>query len=290
MRRFHHSRWPSRVNSACGRCRCRIRQGRQARCRASAKQRETSWEFQYAASLSANGDCDRVFLSVFDLFKIGIGPSSSHTMGPMTAARALSRRDRRRRLAAPGRRQGRPHRRQPARLARLYRHRPRHRPRRHPRPCRPDADDRRSRQGRRASSTTITAEKRISPPGHPSYRFDPATRSGARPQDAAAPATPTAWPSTPTMPATGCCSSASTIRSAAASSCPRRSCSGMKARGAPVKTEQVKVPYPFANAVEMLKMAAASGLSIAEMKRANEETHDVARRARRRPRRASGRR
>ena len=27
-----------------------------------------------------------LFLSVFDLFKIGIGPSSSHTMGPMTAA------------------------------------------------------------------------------------------------------------------------------------------------------------------------------------------------------------
>jgi L-serine dehydratase len=27
-----------------------------------------------------------VFLSVFDIFKIGIGPSSSHTMGPMTAA------------------------------------------------------------------------------------------------------------------------------------------------------------------------------------------------------------
>ena len=27
-----------------------------------------------------------MFLSVFDLFKIGIGPSSSHTMGPMVAA------------------------------------------------------------------------------------------------------------------------------------------------------------------------------------------------------------
>ena len=25
-------------------------------------------------------------LSVFDIFKIGVGPSSSHTMGPMTAA------------------------------------------------------------------------------------------------------------------------------------------------------------------------------------------------------------
>ncbi|RVP81425.1 serine dehydratase beta chain, partial [Sinorhizobium meliloti] len=27
-----------------------------------------------------------MFLSVFDVFKIGIGPSSSHTMGPMSAA------------------------------------------------------------------------------------------------------------------------------------------------------------------------------------------------------------
>lgn len=27
-----------------------------------------------------------MFLSVFDLIKIGIGPSSSHTMGPMLAA------------------------------------------------------------------------------------------------------------------------------------------------------------------------------------------------------------
>ena len=30
-------------------------------------------------------------VSVFDLFKIGIGPSSSHTMGPMTAARRFIR-------------------------------------------------------------------------------------------------------------------------------------------------------------------------------------------------------
>jgi L-serine dehydratase len=28
-----------------------------------------------------------MFLSVFDLFKIGLGPSSSHTVGPMVAAR-----------------------------------------------------------------------------------------------------------------------------------------------------------------------------------------------------------
>src|SRR3981081_2540837 len=29
-------------------------------------------------------------LSVFDIFKVGIGPSSSHTMGPMRAARGLA--------------------------------------------------------------------------------------------------------------------------------------------------------------------------------------------------------
>ena len=28
-----------------------------------------------------------MFLSVFDMFKVGIGPSSSHTMGPMVAAK-----------------------------------------------------------------------------------------------------------------------------------------------------------------------------------------------------------
>src|SRR6187399_3604293 len=31
-------------------------------------------------------------LSVFDLFKIGIGPSSSHTVGPMRAARLFAER------------------------------------------------------------------------------------------------------------------------------------------------------------------------------------------------------
>src|SRR5260370_1655942 len=32
----------------------------------------------------------RMSLSVFDIFKIGIGPSSSHTMGPMNAARGFA--------------------------------------------------------------------------------------------------------------------------------------------------------------------------------------------------------
>ena len=32
----------------------------------------------------------RMSLSVFDVFKVGIGPSSSHTMGPMNAARGFA--------------------------------------------------------------------------------------------------------------------------------------------------------------------------------------------------------
>jgi L-serine dehydratase len=31
-------------------------------------------------------------ISVFDIFKIGIGPSSSHTVGPMKAARQFASR------------------------------------------------------------------------------------------------------------------------------------------------------------------------------------------------------
>jgi len=44
-----------------------------------------------------------VFLSVFDIFKIGIGPSSSHTMGPMTAARRFLTEDIRALSPAPRR-------------------------------------------------------------------------------------------------------------------------------------------------------------------------------------------
>src|SRR5690606_34253434 len=47
----------------------------------------------------------------------------------------------------------------------------------------------------------------------------------------------------------------------------------LKAEG-PTRGEGEKgVPYPFGSAKQMLAMAARSGLSIAAMKRANEETH-----------------
>ena len=46
-----------------------------------------------AALLAGAIDAERAPrpLSVFDLMRIGIGPSSSHTVGPMRAGRAFSR-------------------------------------------------------------------------------------------------------------------------------------------------------------------------------------------------------
>ena len=67
---------------------------------------------------------EATMISVFDLFKIGIGPSSSHTVGPMVAAKRF--RDAVEALAAPTR----PHRRRALRLAGLDRARTRHRSRR----------------------------------------------------------------------------------------------------------------------------------------------------------------
>ncbi len=39
-----------------------------------------------AADMGAGGGGNAMTISVFDLFKVGIGPSSSHTVGPMKAA------------------------------------------------------------------------------------------------------------------------------------------------------------------------------------------------------------
>lgn len=116
----------------------------------------------------------------------------------------------------------------------------------------------------------ITAKKRISPPGHPAYRFDPATDLVLDKK----------------TPLTGHANGMAFYAYDAGGRLLLKriyySIGGgfvvseeelqlMKARGS-ATTEAKKVPHPFKNAAEMLAMAAKSGLSIAEMKRANEET------------------
>jgi len=210
-----------------------------------------------------------VFLSVFDLFKIGIGPSSSHTMGPMTAAArfldeilgddwprpAGVKVDRigaslHGSLAYTGIGHG-SDRAVVLGLAGLT-----------PQTVDPDQAD--------GIATRIAADKRISPPGHPSYRFDPATDLVLDKK----------------TPLTGHANGMAFYAYDAGDRLllkriyysigggfvvSEEELQRMKVKGS-VTTEGKKVPYPFKNAVEMLKMAGKSGLSIAEMKRVNEET------------------
>jgi L-serine dehydratase len=207
-----------------------------------------------------------MFLSVFDVFKIGIGPSSSHTMGPMTAANAFLAL-----ILSPD----------------------------WPRPSGAKvAAIRVSLHGSLAYTgighgsdravvlglTGETAESvdpdrmeeivsavertgRIHPPGHPEYDFQPKTDLVLDKK----------------TPLTG---HANGMAFSAFDSSGRLLLKQIyysigggfvvtdteleKMRGAK-KAESHKVPYPFASAKQMLEMANRSGLSIAQMKRANEE-------------------
>lgn len=206
-----------------------------------------------------------MFLSVFDVFKIGIGPSSSHTMGPMTAARRFL--DELRTGGWPRAKNAKP----TALTASL-----------HgslaftgighgtgravilglcgqdPRSVDPDAMD------------TIIAEvertNQVHPPQHTPYRFRPAVDL--------------IFDKTTTLPG----------HPNGLQFCAYDTDGQLLLRrvyysiggGFVVSAEELEalkhaspaqadVPYPFANARDMLAMAAASGLSIAGMKRANEE-------------------
>ena len=209
-----------------------------------------------------------MFLSVFELFKIGIGPSSSHTMGPMSAAARfldeILNGDWPRPAGAGVVRVG-------ASLhGSLAYTGVGHGSDRAvilgftgltPDTVDPDRTD--------AIVADITAQKRIAPPGHPAYRFDPATDLVLDKK-------------TPLLGhANGMTFYAYDASDRLLLKRIYYSIGGgfvvseeelqrMKVRGS-VTTEGKKVPYPFKSAKDMLAMAERSGLSIAEMKRANEE-------------------
>lgn len=209
-----------------------------------------------------------MFLSVFDLFKIGIGPSSSHTMGPMTAAsrflEEIAGSDWPRPAGAVVSRicaslhgslafTGVGHGSDRAvilGLAGLM-----------PITVDPDASE--------ATIEKITAEKRVAPPGHPGYRFDPAIDLVLDKK----------------MPLPGHANGMAFYAYDQDDQLLLKRIYYSIGGGFVVSDEELQrmktrsepeagpaVPYPFANAVEMVEMAARSGLSIADMKRANEET------------------
>ena len=205
-----------------------------------------------------------MFLSVFDIFKIGIGPSSSHTVGPMVAARRFVAEDlhrvagRARRLAVSlhgslaftGKGHG-TDRAVALGLAGIA----------------PDAVD---PDRVPCILAEFGAEKRLSAIGHPEIAFDPAADidfayGPALPghangmifralDDAGAVLAERTFYSV----GGGFVLSAEELERAAADA------------AAPAASLMPDVPFPFATARQMLDMGEVSGLSIAEMKRANE--------------------
>ncbi|WP_127598489.1 L-serine ammonia-lyase [Nitratireductor alexandrii] len=209
-----------------------------------------------------------MFLSVFDLYKIGIGPSSSHTMGPMSAAgrfldeiagdewprpsgvavESLSA-SLHGSLAFTGIGHGTDR----AVILGLAGE--------NPTTVDPDQME--------AILATVRADKTVRPAGHPAYRFDPDSDLVLD-------------KSTP-LPghANGMAFCAHDGQGRVLLRRVYYSIGGgfvvseeemqrLKARGA--APAGPSVPYPFGTAREMLDMAAKSGLSIAEMKRVNEQT------------------
>lgn len=207
-----------------------------------------------------------MFLSVFDLFKIGIGPSSSHTMGPMVAAARFL--DELKHGDWP-----RPAGVVPARLTVSL----------HgslaftgvghatdravmlglagemPDTVNPDAMD--------DIVERIRKTRQVTPSGHPAYHFDPASdlifdRKQALPGHANGMAI-SAFDTDERMLLRRVYYSVGGGFVLTEEELQTRD-------GALAAAEAVDVPYPFSTAREMLEMAKSSGQSVAAMKRANE--------------------
>ncbi|MBB3318894.1 L-serine dehydratase [Rhizobium sp. BK181] len=211
-----------------------------------------------------------MFLSVFDVFKIGVGPSSSHTMGPMTAANrfldlilsndwprptsgaqvASIKVSLHGSLAHTGIGHGTGR----AVILGLMGEQP-------------DSVDPDKMDG---IISKVERSGRISPPGHPSYGFQPKTDL--------------VFDKKQPLPGHANGMSLSAFDKDGRMLIKRiyYSVGGgfvvtdteLEQMRAKKKTpsDSLKVPYPFSSAKQMLDMAARSGLSIAQMKRANEET------------------
>ncbi|WP_273523488.1 L-serine ammonia-lyase [Rhodosalinus sediminis] len=200
-----------------------------------------------------------MFLSVFEMFKVGIGPSSSHTMGPMVAAARFLELLRAAPFAAQGLRAhlygslaftGVGHATDRAVILGLA-------------GLRPESYD------HEAAEAALAANResgRLAPPGLPEMAFDP--RADLR------------FDFGPPLPghANGLVLEALDAQGDVILAETYYSVGGgfvltaeELARGAD-RDEGAPVPYPFTSAAEMLEMARASGRSVAAMKRANELT------------------
>ncbi|MEX3009141.1 L-serine ammonia-lyase [Hoeflea sp. TYP-13] len=210
-----------------------------------------------------------MFLSVFDVFKIGVGPSSSHTMGPMVAAgrfladilhgdwpRPSGYRVARLEVSLHGSLAftGIGHGTGRAVVLGLTGHQPD--------TVDPDAMDGIIKQ--------VETDRKVAPKGHPTYDFDPETdlifdRKQPLPGHANG-MTFSAYDGDDRL-------LLRRIYYSIGGGFVVTDLELEALKNAAETPVENGVPYPFHNAAEMLLMAQKSGLSIAAMKRANEETH-----------------
>ncbi|WP_299790169.1 L-serine ammonia-lyase [uncultured Marivita sp.] len=198
-----------------------------------------------------------MFLSVFDMFKVGIGPSSSHTMGPMVAAARFLDRLRTAPFSAAGVRAslhgslaftGVGHATDRATILGLA-------------GFVPESYDRDKAD---AALARIKESKTVTPDGLPTLRFDPETDL--------------TFDFGPSLPghANGMILSATDAQGDVILQETYYSIGGgfvmtqAELDAGKDTDDGAPVPYPFKSAAEMLDMAKAAKLSIAEMKRANE--------------------
>ncbi|PPB80273.1 L-serine dehydratase [Albidovulum inexpectatum] len=199
-----------------------------------------------------------MFLSVFDIFKIGIGPSSSHTMGPMVAGARFLERLRASPFSAHGLRAslhgslaftGKGHATDRATILGLA-------------GFEPESYD---HDRAEAALAALRETRRITPPGLGPLRFDP-DRDLIFDYDRPLPGHANAMILMATD-AQGDVILQETYYSIGGGFVLTED--ELEA-GAAKASQPSGCPYPFQSAAEMLRMARESGLSIAQMKRANE--------------------
>ncbi|MCB1457164.1 MAG: L-serine ammonia-lyase, iron-sulfur-dependent, subunit alpha, partial [Nitratireductor sp.] len=210
-----------------------------------------------------------MFLSVFDIYKIGIGPSSSHTMGPMTAAARFLDEILNGDWPRPSEAKvahlavslhgslaytGIGHATDRAVILGLAGETPEN--------VNPDAME--------TMVDTIRRERQVQPAGHPAYLFDPANDL-VLDRKTPLPGHANGMQFFAHDAQRRLLLKRSYFSIGGGFVVTEQELQAMKEKTkAPVQKD---VPYPFRNAAEMLAMAGKSGLSIAAMKRANEEAH-----------------
>jgi len=213
-----------------------------------------------------------MFLSVFDIYKIGIGPSSSHTMGPMVGAKRFLDEIAHGDWPRPADAKvealavslhgslaftGIGHASDRAIILGLT----------------GEAPDTVNPDEIESIVEQVKSARRVTPPEHPAYRFNPETDL-VLDRKTPLPGHANGMRFQAFGPARQLLLQREFFSIGGGFVADTRELEELRNKKPDRRADKDEVPYPFANAAQMLEMAKQSGLSIAAMKRANEETKE----------------